>query len=95
MNKEVNFEALWKACTKHLTKQQIKLLGECAIKSIKRTKKYEYRATMEYARGRLESTDVDSVGGMNWFDTFEWVYFYRNAKKPNLIVTLIKKYLYC
>ena len=94
MNREVDFEAIWKRVTEGLSDKRIKLLGKKALKSLYAIYPYDYSAGMAYCEGRLKSTTVDSITQKNWLEVFEWLYFYRFAKKPNFIVTLMKKYLY-
>ena len=94
MNREVGFEAIWKRCTNSLTDRQIKKDGKVAIRKIYELSGGDYKSGMAHVQCHLELTDVDKITDNSRKKVFEWVYFYRNAKKPNLIVTLVKKYLY-
>lgn len=94
MTKEVKFEALWKVCVNGWTERQIKIFGQDGIKKLKQIKPYEYKAGLKYVKDVLDVTDVDEINYENSLKLFEYIYFYRYAKKPNFILTLLKKYLY-
>ena len=94
MDREVGFEAIWKRCTKDLSDKRVKLLGKSALKALYKIYPYDYEAGMAYCEGRLKSTIVADITENDRWNVFEWVYFYRHAKRPNFIVTLMKKYLY-
>ena len=94
MNREVNYEAIWKKVTDGLSDKEIKIKGKKAIKKLKKIAPYDYNAGMAYIQCNLELIEVDKINEDVKDRVFEWVYFYRNAKRPNFILTLIKKYLY-
>ena len=94
MDREVGFEAIWKRCTEGLTEKQIKKAGKVAIKKIKELSGGDYEAGMSYCQCHLELTDIDKITDKSRKKVFEWAYYYRNAKKPNFIVSFIRKYLY-
>jgi len=85
---------MWKKVTDGLSDEQVKLFGNSAMKKLKRVKPYDYNAAMTHVKECLDAIKVDEITQVNRWDAFDYLYFYRNAKKPNLIITLIKKYLY-
>ena len=94
MNREVEFEAIWKRCTEGISDKLLKSLGKKAIKKMLELSGDDYSAAMAYVQCNLELTYVDKITDNSRKKVFEWVYFYRNAKRPNFIVTFIRKYLY-
>lgn len=94
MDMDVKFNEIWKICTECKTQKDIRTIGKKAIRDWKRYKDYDFEEVKIFVMASLVSTDLKEIDYMNREEILGKIYFYKFAKKPNFIATLINKYLY-